>query len=72
MLYQNVSGIANGILMAAFDEKGKDHDETLDKVFTICRQANLKLNRAKYVFICTSIPFFGEIICWQGVSLDPK
>ena len=32
---------------------------------TICRQVNLKLNRNKYLFICTSIPFMGEIISQQ-------
>ena len=27
-----VFGIANGILIAGFDEKSKDHDDTLEKV----------------------------------------
>ena len=38
----------------------------------ICRQANVKLNKDKCLFICTSIPFFIEIISEQGVSLDPR
>ena len=36
----------------------------------ICREANLKLNKDKYLFRGTSIPFFGEIMSWNDVSLD--
>ena len=39
----NVFGIADDILIAGFDDLGIDHDETLEKVLRICRQANLKL-----------------------------
>ena len=33
----NVFGIADDILISGFDGQGKDHDETLDKVFRVCR-----------------------------------
>ena len=51
-------GITDYILIAQFDELGTDHDAILDKVLRIYRQANLKLNRDKYLFRCTSIPFW--------------
>ena len=38
------------------------------------QKANLKLNKDKYLFRCTSIPFFffyGEIISSHGVSHNP-
>ena len=38
----NVFRIGDDILIAGFDEQGKDHEETLDKVLWICRQANLE------------------------------
>ena len=41
----NVFSIADFILIADFNEPDKDHDETLDKVLWVCRQANLKLNK---------------------------
>ena len=41
----NVFGIADGIPIAWFNDLGKDHDPTLDKVLRICSKANLKLNR---------------------------
>ena len=68
----NVFGIADAILIAGFDELGIDHDVTSDKVLRICRQVNLKHNKDKCVFRYTSIPFFGEVISWQGVSLGPR
>ena len=39
----NVFSIADDILIAGFDELGRGHDATLDKVLRICRQANMKL-----------------------------
>ena len=58
-------------LIAGFDEQGRDHDVTLDKLLRICRQAKLKLLKDKCLCRCTSIPFLGEI-SQQGVSLDPS
>ena len=43
-------GIADNILIAWFDDIGRDHDATVDKVLRICRQANLKLNKDKYTY----------------------
>ena len=40
----DVFSVADDILITSFDEWGIDHDETLEKVFWVCRQANLKLN----------------------------
>ena len=36
----NMFGIADDILIASFDEQGKDHNETL-KILCVCRQTNL-------------------------------
>ena len=65
---QNIFPMPDDTLIAGFDEKEKGQDETLDKVFHICRQANLKLNKDNCLFRCTSIPFFGKIISLQGIS----
>ena len=62
--------ISGDILFICFNKQGKDHDETLDKELGVCRQANLRLNKDKGLFRYTSIPFFGEIISWQGIILD--
>ena len=50
----------------------KRYDAKLDKIISTCRQANLKLNKDKCLFRCTSIPFFGEIISQKGVSSDSR
>ena len=41
----NVFSIADDILIAGFDEQGKDQTFTLEKVFWVCRQENSKLNK---------------------------
>ena len=68
----NVSGIVDETLIVGFDEQGSDHYAILDKVLWVCRQANLILIKDKCLFRCTSIPFFGEVISWQGVSPVPQ
>ena len=52
----NGFGITDDILITGFDELGRDHNMTLDNVLRISRQANLKLNKDKCLFRCTSIP----------------
>ena len=37
----NIFAIADDILITGFDELGRDHDETVNKVLKICREANL-------------------------------
>ena len=54
----NVFGIADDILIAGFNDLGKDHDVTSEKVLRISRKPNLKLNKDKFLFKCTRIPFF--------------
>ena len=58
----NVFGIAEDILVVGYDIDGKEHDDVLWRVLQICREVNLKLNKNKCHFTCTSDPFFGEII----------
>ena len=37
-----------------------------------CQDVNLKLNREKCHFRCTSIPFFGEVVSRHGVQPNPQ
>ena len=53
-------GIADDILIAVFNDISREHDATLSKVLRICRQANLKLNKDKCLFMGTNIPLFCE------------
>ena len=59
--FPNVFGIEDDILVVGYEADG-NHDETLHTVLKTCRQVSLKLNKDKYHFRCTSVPFFGEII----------
>ena len=59
-------------LISGFDEWGKGCDEILEKVLWVCKQVNLKLNKIKCIFSCTTIPSFYEIISHQNESPDLK
>ena len=56
----NVFGIADDILVIGYNKDGVDHDKAIHKVLKWCQDVNLKLNKEKCHFRCTSIPFFGE------------
>ena len=67
-----VFGIADDILVAEYDVDGKDHDDTLQRVLQMCRQVNLKLNKDKFYFRCTSVPFGGEVISRNYIKPEPE
>ena len=68
----NVFGIADDILVASFYGLCRDHDATLDNMFRISRQANLRLKKGKCIFRCISISFSGEVTSLLGISSDPR
>ena len=68
----NVFGIVDHILVTGYNENGADHDAAVHKVLQQCEEVNLKLNKEKCHFRCTSIPFFGEVISWDGVPNNKK
>ena len=68
----NVFGIADDILMIGYGKDRRDHDEAVYSVLKQCQDMNLKLNKDKCHFRCMSIPFFGEVVSWEGVKPDPQ
>ena len=68
----NVFGIVDDILVIGYDDGDTDHDAMVHKVLQRCREDNVKLNKEKCHFRCTSIPFFGEVILRRGVQPDPQ
>ena len=57
----NVFGSADYILVIGYHKDGTDHDRAVYKVLRCCQDINLKLNKDKCYFRCTSIPFFSEV-----------
>ena len=53
-----VFGIMDDILVVGYDDDRKDHEKPLWQVLEICRNVNLKVNKDKCYFRCTSVPFF--------------
>ena len=68
----NIFGIADDILFIGYDEDGTDHDTAVHKVLQQYKEVNLKLNKDKYHFRHTFIPFFGKVISREGVQPDPQ
>ena len=72
----NVFGIADNILVIGCDKDETDHDKAVYKVvykvLKWCQDVNLKLNKEKCHFRCTSIPFFGEVVSRHGVQPNPQ
>ena len=69
----NIFGMTDDILVIGYDKDGADHEAAVHKVLQWCEEVNLKLNKEKCHFRCTSIPFFREEISRKGVQPDlPK
>ena len=66
----NAFAIADDILVIGYNKDGTYHDEAVYKVLKWCQDVNLKLNKEKCCFRCTSIPFFGEVVSRQGIQPD--
>ena len=64
----NVVGMTDDILVVGYKDNSRDHDDTVQRVLQQCREVNLKLNKDKCHFRCTSIPFFREVISRNGVQ----
>ena len=60
------------ILIIGYNEDGEDHNAAVHKVLQQCEEVNLKLNKEKCHFRCTSIPFLGEVISREGFQPDPQ
>ena len=68
----NMFGIADDILVVGYNANSRYLNETVHKVLQRCSEVNLKLNKDKCHFRCTSVPFFGEAISRNGVQLGPQ
>ena len=62
--------IADYILVIGYYSNRTDHERMLWGVLQICRKENLKRNKDKCHFRCTSVPTFGEIISRHGMKPD--
>ena len=58
----NIFGIMDDILVIGCNDDGTDHDAMVHKVLQRCEEVNLKFNKEKCHFRCTSISYFGEVI----------
>ena len=68
----NIFGITDDSYIIGYEDNSADNDAVVHKVLQRCEEVNLKLNKEKCHFRCTSIPFFGEVILRRGVQPDPQ
>ena len=62
----------DAILVIGYNSNGAEDDAVVHKVLQRYKEVNLKLNKEKCHFRCTSIPFFGEVILRRSVQPDPQ
>ena len=67
-----MSGIVEDILVIGYNEDRKDHDEAVYNGLQWCKEVNLKLNKDKCHFRCTSILFFGKVVAREGIQPEPQ
>ena len=68
----NVFGITDDNLVIGYDENRADHDKAVFNMLRQCQEVNLKLNKDKCHFRCTSIPFLSEVVSRKGNHPDPQ
>ena len=52
----NVFGLADDIFVVGYEADGKDHDKHYEEYYRFAEEVNLKLNKGKCHFRCTSVP----------------
>ena len=67
----NVFGIADDILVVGYEDDGRDQNNKVQKVLKRCRKVDLKLNKDKCHFRCTTVLFFGEVISEKWSTTRP-
>ena len=68
----NVFGIEDNILVKGYEKDGVDHEVAVYSKLEQCQDVNLKLNKDKFHFRCTSILFFGKVVSRKGIQPDPQ
>ena len=49
-----------------------DHDANQVRLLQRCRERNIRLNKAKFDFICQQVTFIGHLLISEGVKPDPR
>ena len=50
----------------------QDHDRNLRNLLERCQETNIKLNREKFMFKCSQVPFIGHLLTSEGLKPDPR
>ncbi|PFX12858.1 Retrovirus-related Pol polyprotein, partial [Stylophora pistillata] len=50
----------------------QDHDKNLRGLLERCQERNIKLNRDKFMFKCSQVPFIGHLLTSEGLKPDPQ
>lgn len=78
LINQFKSGLGNVTVLAYLDdliilsESFEQHMSDLGKVFKRLRVFNLRVNREKSVFACTSVRYLGHLITTEGITTCPE
>lgn len=62
-----ITGKGDSLLAAS-----QDHDRNLRSLLERCQERNIKLNREKFMFKCSQVPFIGHLLTREGLKPDPQ
>ena len=81
-LDQNLEGlpgvhrIFDDLLITGMDDTllaaSQDHDRNLRNLLERCQERNIKLNRERFMFKCSQVPFIGHLLTNEGLKPDPR
>ena len=58
--------------MIIFNESLNEHSNPLEQLFSMIRDLNFKINKAKCIFGQNNLSFFGAEISESGINDDPS
>ena len=62
-----ITGKGDSLLAAS-----QDHDRNLRSLLERCQERNIKLNREKFMFKCSQVPFIGHLLTREELKPDPQ
>ena len=62
-----ITGKGDSLLAAS-----QDHDRNLRSLLERCQKRYIKLNREKFMFKCSQVPFIGHLLTSEGLKRDPQ
>ena len=68
-IFDDLMITGKGVTLSAASQ---DHDRNLRNLLERCQERKIKLNREKFLFKCSKVPFIGHLLTSKGLKHDPQ